>query len=109
MLIKNLMKSIKLFGLEYPDPLIHDSQHWWASIVGMIAGVTIFATYYFFTRAEAEARRSNIPSVPCSCTPSYPWKMPAYYFLVGIVLSAFAMSSIACVLSTAIRPRMKKP
>ena len=94
------MKTIKLFGLEYPDPLTHDTQHWWASIVGMVAGITLFVTYYFFTRAESEARRGSSDRAP-----AYPWKMPWYYFVVGILLSAFAMSSIACVLSTAIRPR----
>lgn len=88
------MKSIKVLGFEYPDPLTHDSQHWWASVVGMIAGVAIFVTYYFFTRAESEASQN-----------ARPWKMPWYYFVVGIVLSAFSMSSIACVLSTANRPR----
>jgi len=93
------MKTIKILGFEYPDPLTHDSQHWWASMVGLIAGVTIFITYYFFSRVESEARRES------GETPRYPWKMPWYYFVVGIILSAFAMSSIACVLSTAIRPR----
>jgi uncharacterized membrane protein len=92
------MKSIKVLGFEYPDPLTHDSQHWWASIVGMIAGVSIFVTYYFFTRAEAEASQNDRNR-------STPWKMPWYYFVVGIILSAFSMSSVACVLSTANRPR----
>jgi uncharacterized membrane protein YdcZ (DUF606 family) len=92
--------SIKVWGFEYPDPLTHDSQHWWASMVGMIAGVTIFVTYYFFTRVESEAAQRQRQGLSI-----YPWKMPWYYFVVGILLSAFSMSSIACVLSTAIRPR----
>ncbi len=98
------MKSIKLFGFEYPDPTIHDTQHWWGSMVGLIAGVTLFLTYYFFTRVESQNRqtRGNTQSE------YYTWKMPWYYFVVGITLSAFSMSSIACVLSTAIRPRIIK-
>ena len=95
------MRTIKIFGFEYPDPLTHDSQHWWASMVGFIAGITLFVTYYFFTRVESQARIA----VGDTNAAIYPWKMPWYYFVVGIVLSAFAMSSIACVLSIAIRPR----
>ncbi len=91
------IKPIKVAGLEYPDPLTHDRQHWFSSIVGMIAGVTIFVTYYFFSRMESRAR--NDPSQ------RLPWKMPIWYFVVGAVLSAFSVSAIACTLSTAIRPR----
>ena len=91
------IKPIKIGGLEYPDPLIHDQQHWLASIVGMIAGLTIFVTYYFFSRMESRARPDPSQRLP--------WKMEWYYFVVGAILSAFAVSSIACVLSTAIRPR----
>lgn len=98
------MKSFKLLGFEYPDPLTHDSQHWWASMVGLIAGVTLFCTYYFFTRIEYQANQQDRQHT--QCRNPFPWKMPWYYFVVGIILSAFAMSSIACVLSTAIRPRV---
>ena len=70
-------------------------------MVGLISGVTIFITYYLFSRVESKAQRESGDSR----SPRYPWKMPWYYFVVGIILSAFAMSSIACVLSTAIRPR----
>jgi len=97
------MKSIKVLGFEYPDPLTHDTQHWWASVAGMIAGVAIFVTYYFFTRAESEASQNHHEGAQVAG--ARPWKMPWYYFVVGIVLSAFSMSSIACVLSTANRPR----
>ena len=91
------IKPIKIGGLEYPDPLIHDSQHWVTSIVGMISGISIFVTYYFFSRIESQSK--NDPSN------KLPWSMPVWYFVVGAILSAFAVSSIACVLSTAIRPR----
>ena len=88
---------MKVFGVEFN----HDSQHLWASTVGLVAGVAIFVTYYFFSRAESQARIAAGDTTAAI----YPWKMPWYYFVVGIVLSAFAMSSIACVLSMAIRPR----
>jgi uncharacterized membrane protein YfcA len=92
---------MKILGFEYPHPLIHDDQHKWASFAGLIVGVTIFITYYFFSRTESQARREAGEINP----PIRPWKMPWYYFVVGIILSAFAMSSIACVLSMSIRPR----
>lgn len=76
-------------NMKFPDPAIHDQQHWWASIVGMVAGVTLFVTYYFISRCERKG----------------PWKMPWYYFVVGLILSAFSGSSVACVLSTAVRSR----
>lgn len=76
-------------GYVYPDPSVHDKQHWWASVAGLIAGATLFVTYYFFSRTDG----------------GLPWKMPWYYYVVGLILSAFAVSSIACVLSTSIRAR----
>ncbi len=88
--------AIKFLGLNFPDSLSHDSQHYMASMVALIAGITIFVTYYFFSRAESQARGG--PN-------KLPWEMPWWYFVVGGILAAFTASAIACVLSIAIRPR----
>lgn len=95
------------------DPVIHDYQHLWASAAGAVAGINIFLIYYFFSRAENiqsheanEVRRalSEMAKVG-KCNAEFKWEMPWWYFVVGIVLFAFAGSAIACTSSLAIRQR----
>ena len=86
---------VKIFGISVIDPVSHDTQHYAASMAAMITGLTIFVTWYFFSRAESHARGTN----------PLPWNMPWWYFVIGGILAAFAASSIACLLSLAIRPR----
>ena len=86
--LSGLYRALGIDGI-YPNPLVHDNQHWWASMAGMIAGLTVFVTYYFFSRMEGGKK----------------WKMSFWYFIIGGILSAFTGSAIACVLSTSIRPR----
>ena len=87
---------VEILGIDLTDPTSHDSQHYAASMAAMITGLTIFVTWYFFSRVESQARGGiNV----------LPWEMPWWYFVIGGILSAFAASSIACLLSLAIRPR----
>lgn len=83
---------MKFLGLLYPDPYVHDNQHFLASIGGLVLGACVFLTYYFMSRIEAEYK-------------GFPWLMPWYYYVVGIILFAFTFSALACVLSAAIRKR----
>lgn len=93
---------IEAFGLIFPDPKIHDSQHLWSSLVGGVAGVAVlFAWFvvYKFNKAANEARDNKTqPDADL-------WSMPWYYYVVAIVFAAMAGSAVACVLSTSIRPR----
>jgi len=86
----------EISSTDLTDPDSHDSQHYMASMAAMITGLTIFVAWYFFSRAESQARGG--PN-------ALPWKMPWWYFVVGGILAAFAASSIACMLSLSIRPR----
>ena len=88
--------AIEIFGLTWPDLVLHDRQHYVASMVAMITGLSIFVTYYFFSRAESQARGGSN---------TLPWDMPWWYFIIGGILAAFTASAIACILSAAIRPR----
>ena len=87
---------VEILGMDLTDPTNHDSQHYMASMAAMITGLTIFVTWYFFSRVESQARGGP---------DRLPWDMPWWYFVVGGILAAFAASSIACLLSLAIRPR----
>jgi uncharacterized membrane protein YdcZ (DUF606 family) len=87
---------VEILGINLIDPVSHDSQHYAASMAAMITGLTIFVTWYFFSRVESQARSSS---------GTLPWDMPWWYFVIGGILAAFAASSIACLLSLAIRPR----
>ena len=92
------------------DKQIHDNQHWLASMAGFIVGLGIFLTYYFFSRIETHhAIVANVPAIKHNDQPLsyYPWKMPWYYFVVGILLCMTTASAIACMLSVGIRPRLK--
>lgn len=87
---------VEILGFKIIDPAFHDSQHYAASMAAMITGLTIFVTWYFFSRVESQAR---------SASGNLPWDMPWWYFVIGGILAAYTASSIACLLSLAIRPR----
>ena len=91
---------MKILEYELTDVGFHDDQHYTASMVAMITGLTIFVTYYFFSRAESNARGG-----PGVYSGKLPWDMPWWYFVIGGILAAFTASSVACALSIAIRPR----
>lgn len=94
---------IEAFGLTFPDPKIHDSQHLWSSLVGGVAGVALIVTWFVvsrFNKAADDARVND--SEPDADL----WTLPWYYYIVSIILAAMAGSAVACVLSTAIRPRV---
>jgi hypothetical protein len=90
------------------DQKIHDNQHWLASLAGLIVGLGIFLTYYFFSRIESQCYTQHAVGAHGQAVQQYyPWEMPWYYFVVGIFLCMTTASAIACMLSVGIRPRMK--
>lgn len=86
------------------DKNIHDNQHWLSSLAGLIVGLGIFLTYYFFSRIETQ---NEVHKQKDDMRSYYPWEMPWYYFVVGIFLCMCTVSAIACMLSVGIRPRIK--
>ena len=91
-----------LADLFWLDPMLHDKQHWWASLAGGILGLGIFVTYYFFSRIEhhPDPKKQKSPGQP-----KFSWEMPWWYFVVGILLSLMTGMAFGCTLSAAIRKR----
>ncbi len=85
------------------DPAIHDSQHYVSSLAGGILGLSIFLTYYFFSRIETQYL--VMPENDSKKQEKYPWGMPWYYYVVGIFLFASTGMALGCMLSAATRPR----
>ena len=92
---QNLAKPYIDFGngIKFPDPVVHDTQHWWASVIGLVTGVTVFVTYYYITRAEDTEQKV------------FKRDMPWYYFVIAPLLFACLFSALACLGSTALRRR----
>lgn len=95
-------KSTFLWDYFWIDPIIHDKQHWWATLAGGIAGLSIFLTYYFFSRIE-KSHKQEASDQQQLLQP--PWEMPWWYFVVGMLLCACTGMALACTLSIAVRSR----